>query len=81
MTHLFNAALTLGAACIASVGLIGVNNVNRAAQAYELDASERAAYLCDRGSAYACAELADLTNGLCAGPDGSGCAFTLELAD
>ena len=80
MTFLFNATLTAGAACIACLGLIGINNVNRAVEAYEVDASERAAYLCDLGSDYACAELVALTDGLCAGPDGSGCQFSSEVA-
>lgn len=34
---------------------------------------------CEQGNAQACKQLVKLTGGQCAGPEGSGCQFSLEL--
>ena len=60
MTHLFNGALAIGAAFIASVGLIGAHSVQQLAATYEVDAYELASFRCDHGSTTACNQLAAL---------------------
>ena len=42
---------------------------------------DRLGELCESGSRWGCRELAKATNGLCAGPEGSGCRFGLQIVN
>ena len=67
-------AVTLAAAGMFSTVIAG----SRASQASLDMQMERLGSRCDAGILQACKHLALVTGGQCAGPDNSGCRYTLE---
>ena len=70
---------TLIAVALATAGIFSTGITGLHASRVSIDMqTERLAERCEAGISPACKHLAFVTNGQCAGPDGSGCRYTLE---